>query len=520
VAAFVEFLDSAGLLARPSDRPVRVRQFCEKNTKRFVRAMGNPANFGLGKSLLGGLGQLPDPGDPNFAAALQEALLGDDDDEDDEEPPVVGPVRLPAEQERQDAIRAATSLRQLRLLAEFCAPPGRPLTGKGNLRLADARHLVAALETGDDPEFGGYRTLTSAAELPMLNWLFELALAAGAVRRNKGRLVAVARFGTLDETAAYEKVVRAAVDAGLSPTPYWSFPALEATRAAANGAVVVLFAELLDTEEALSEEELAEVMTGLLDEVTLGAPFLVERIPGMVSTQIERLAALGMVTIDGGGVALTAAGVPVAVELVRGAGIEVLLRPDPVTADAAAIAELLDFEDAEEWAEDAAAWLAVQPDRGAAMGGLADAVCAEGRATVAVMTGLTALESLAGQEAVPAVRRQIGGPHDGLVLNWLSGQSALDPAAVDPLRLISGLVDVLAVMMDIGGPEEVVAAFDQGAEEKQQLELLDHIWRLNHPRLADVLQAVGAHHPTKAIAKAARKALIRHRSWLANPPGR
>jgi hypothetical protein len=76
------------------------------------------------------------------------------------------------------------------------------------------------------------------------------------------------------------------------------------------------------------------------------------------------------------------------------------------------------------------------------------------------------------------------------------------------------------VTLDLGGPQEVVTAFDHGAEEKQQLELFDRIWRLNHPRLADVLEAIGAHHPVKAVAKAARRALIRHRSWLANPPTR
>jgi hypothetical protein len=38
------------------------------------------------------------------------------------------------------------------------------------------------------------------------------------------------------------------------------------------------------------------------------------------------------------------------------------------------------------------------------------------------------------------------------------------------------------------------------------------IWRLDHPRLPDVLEAIGGHHPDKAVAKAARKALMKHKS--------
>ena len=46
------------------------------------------------------------------------------------------------------------------------------------------------------------------------------------VRRHQGKLVAVARFAGLDEVTAYEKVVRAAVVAGLSGPPGMYFPGL------------------------------------------------------------------------------------------------------------------------------------------------------------------------------------------------------------------------------------------------------------------------------------------------------
>jgi hypothetical protein len=122
------------------------------------------------------------------------------------------------------------------MLADYCAAPGRPLTGQSNLRLADARHLVTALQTGDDPELGGHHKLQSAEDLPSLSRLVRLALDASVVRRKQGKLVAVARFAGLDEVMAYEKVVRAAVTAGLSGPPGVYFPR-DGTRAGRRGRV-------------------------------------------------------------------------------------------------------------------------------------------------------------------------------------------------------------------------------------------------------------------------------------------
>ena len=381
VAAFVEFLAHAGLLARGSDLPSQVRRYCERTTARFVREMGDPANFGMAKSLFssGDVSRLP----PGVADALVDELTGDDD------PPVVGPVRLPDDGEQRAAIRAARVPRQLRMLADYCAPPGRPLTGKGNLRLADARHLVAALDTGDDPEHGGRRTLRSAEDLPSLHRLVHLALEAGVVRRKQGKLVAVARFAGLDEVAAYERVVRTAIISGLSgPGVY--FPAISPVRAVADECVIGLLADLLDAGSAgLPSPVLVDSMAEFVAvEFPMLPDFLAGLIPGWVRTQLERLEELGVVTVTGEDIILTPAGVPVSVGLVEGAGVEVLRRPDPATCDASAIVDLLGALEAQEWTADASAWLAARPDRVAAADELVDAVCAEGRDPVAVVAGL------------------------------------------------------------------------------------------------------------------------------------
>lgn len=524
VAAFVEFLAHAGLLARGSDLPSQVRRYCERSVTRFVREMGNPANFGMAKSLFGpaavedpdrlaALVQRVEGMPPGAAAALLDELIADDEDD----APVVGPVRLPDEEERRAAIRAARVPRQLRTLADHCAPPGRPLTGKGNLRLADARHLVAALETGDDPELGGHRTLKSTEDLPSLSWLVGLALEVGVVRRQRGKLVAVARFAGLDEVTAYEKVVWAAVRAGLSGPPGAYSHVVEPVRAVADECVLAVLADLLDAgSEGVPARGLVDAMTAFVDMTFPELPELVTGlIPGWVRRQIERLEDLGVVASTGENVALTPAGVGVSVALVEDAGVEVLLRPDPATCAASAIVDLLGLVEEKEWTADASAWLAARPDRAAAAGELVDAVCAEDDDPVVVVTGLTAVSEVAGQDAVTAAHRHLGGPHDGLILYWLAERSEIDPSTIEPSRFVAGLIDILAAALDANGPEDIADTF-RGHDQDQQLELLAGIWRLDHPRLPEVLEAIGAHHPVKAVAKAARKALVQHRSRTAS----
>jgi hypothetical protein len=87
------------------------------------------------------------------------------------------------------------------------------------------------------------------------------------------------------------------------------------------------------------------------------------------------------------------------------------------------------------------------------------------------------------------------------------------------MRFVAGLVDVLAVALDAGGPEGLMDLYGDG-DQDQQVEILHRIWRLDHPRLPDVLEAIGAHHPVKAVAKAARKAKVQHRSRVASEAAR
>lgn len=437
---------------------------------------------------------------------------------------VLSRVRLPGAEERLAAVRSSSAMRMLHWLGGFCVAPGRAVTG--NLRLADARLLVQALDTGDDLELGGSRSLRSAADLPALSGVVDLAVAAGVVRLQRGRLVAVARFAGLDEVAAHERGAGGGtggvhrVGQLVLPEPGRGARVRGRVGAGAAGGAVDAGAA------GVAADELTELVAGLVAARFPGMWIFTQgMVPGLVERIVGGLAALAVVEFEDSTevcpecavahqwVRLTAAGVAPAVELVGAAGIEVRLFPDPVTADAAAIAGLLGEVEAPEWVADAGAWFAAQPDPAPAADALVAEFTTAERDSLIVVGGLEGLDEVLAEFAVPAVRAQQGGPHDGLVLHWLLARSAVDPGTVDPARFVGGLVDVLAAGLDGGGPEEVVSWFaniDQG----EQQQMLAQIWRLDHPRLPEVLDAIGHGYPVKTVAKAARRALMQHRSRL------
>ncbi|MEV1178341.1 plasmid pRiA4b ORF-3 family protein [Nonomuraea sp. NPDC049784] len=121
-------------------------------------------------------------------------------------------------------------VRELRAFTEWVGA-GRKLTATGQITLADARTLVALLDTGDvvDPDIGGrvFKT-TSSAELPGLVRTFLWARAAGLVRVVKGRLVPVKRAGPMLARphalwqAAFEAFPRLAE--AVCPGGWWTSP--------------------------------------------------------------------------------------------------------------------------------------------------------------------------------------------------------------------------------------------------------------------------------------------------------
>jgi hypothetical protein len=547
IRAFMTYLAAQGLLAPGSGTLSQLQRCCERNTARFVTEMADPVNYGLAKGLFAGAGSLGpgvlEPGldsDDALAAVMQRINALAPDDIDEAPTLIVGPARLPERHQRAESAAAAPALVQMHKLWQFCAAPGRPLTKKGNLRLADARQLVDTLGTGDVPdvEIGDYqRALRSAEDLPALSWLVELAIDARVLRRHRGRLVAVARWSELSPVEAIDRLVDAAVEAGLSGTLSSYLSWMDDVQDFIDEGVGRLLAELIDWQAAgkpLPIDELAELMVeGVVRSYSGLNDFHLLVIRDWVRVHLDRLAALGVVTLrevqeiptewgateaQGGIAELTPAGVPVAVRLAEELGIIVLSRPDPATATARDLVGLIEHLEPAEWLADAGAWVAhrgAEPAAREIVGVLNDA------ATPApvVLAVLTQLDGLVGEHAIPAVQTMLGGPHDSFAVQLLMVAGGLDSTKVDPDRLMRAGIDFMAVIYDVGGRDDLFAALAAGdCGPVEQAALLDNLWRTEHPRIVDLLEVIGEHHPDQRVAKSARKALLRHRSFLASRP--
>ncbi len=536
VAAFVEFLAQTGRLDPASDRPSTIRSWCERNQAEFLREMSDPDNFGMAKSLFAGVGGLqtgPELDDAAIADLAERVLELDDDTvagilgrverRNAGVPNTFNPVRIPDIEERLDDVQSAPLLLQVQALAEFCAAPGAALTEKGHLRLADARELVQMLATGDELE--GVR---SATELEYLDRVVRIAVTAGAVRRYQKKLVEVKSFGELDILTAHQRIVEAAL---VSVPPREGV--VDWLHDLRLGSSVLLLAALLHTgEDGLDGAELIDILERYVAERLPDPARLVEEmLPVCVDLVLGDFDELGLVEIvpddepcpdcdDEHFIALlTPAGVAAAVELLRGQGFEIPERPDPVGSSAAELVALAGVGRPEDWMADACAWLDASSDPSAARD-LLTAVVDGGADRLTLMLAIDAVDETVPEEAaVEAMRSLLDGPGDGFALLWLRERGAVGRSDVAPERWSGAMVDILSVSLDAGGEEELVSSF--GIEcVPERNELLDEMWRLDHPRVEEVLDVLGARHPDKATAKRARRAAVKLRTRLGQEAAR
>jgi hypothetical protein len=125
--------------------------------------------------------------------------------------------------------------------------------------------------------------------------------------------------------------------------------------------------------------------------------------------------------------------------------------------------------------------------------------------------GFVALQMFDIEVVEPLVRQLLDTPAAGHAALWLIAQGCADTETLGSFVDVGVFIDVLAG--DADDPEELCSAFMASPEP---LQLLEEMWRHAAPETAIVLDALGHHLPDKALAKAARKAAMRHRSWMAN----
>jgi hypothetical protein len=448
----LEFLARYGMLSPDSDLPDEMGDRCEEvweaaehRVSYDVRAKALFQHVRGGEELT--FGELVSRVRTMPVDEVAKALDGLDER-------AVGPLRLPNEREQWFAAERAPVFVWFAQLRQTCGEDGIELVDKG---LPDEIALVL----GVDP-----------AELPrILAW----ALAAGAVRRLKGRLVQV---------AAWRKVERHSMN--LIRKVFAAHPKLP------GRSLVQLSIELVKAAVARRSLDLSEVP-----------------VPAEV---VDFLMDCGLMFALGRDARLTACGMPILVDVAEANGLPVRVLPVALWST---VDELIDAIGAagDEWADDVREWSMEQPDRHNARE-LISRVATPDRPTAEVMVAIQACGDVFGdRRTVPPVRLLLGGPHDGPALLWLLRHKALDGGDVPAVRIADAHVVELAGLLDGGNVARMLDAVAEHGDTAQTIEFLNLVWRSDHPRTCDVLLVIAEHYGDETVAAHAQKLAERHRGW-------
>lgn len=120
--------------------------------------------------------------------------------------------------------------------------------------------------------------------------------------------------------------------------------------------------------------------------------------------------------------------------------------------------------------------------------------------------------SLVGASAEPALREVLDDAElGGLARVWLTEHGAVDVPAPSEAMVYWLTIDTVAAQLAAEGNSEELRALVQGLAQ-QHSGFFAAVWRVDHPAVADVLEAMGRLHPDKKVAKEARKAAFKARS--------
>jgi hypothetical protein len=558
IAAFTDYLAAERLLAPGSGSPGRLRAAAAGAASEFVAAMGDPVNFGLAKSIFSGaLADGADPGDPaqlddwvtrfnslsdeERKAILPDSAFSTSGTAGTSAPSAIAlpPVPVPRPEAVQASEAAAPVLRMFAELARF-AGAGRQLTQRGNLTMADARALVPLLGTGDvlDERIGArtFRT-RSSAELAVLHLVFSWAKKAGMLRIRHGKVLATKRGLALagNPAAEFGRALDALLAAGpltvrRVPGAWLDWPDVDALL---DSMVLHLLVPPYAARRPVPIAKLAEMAT----EAVLGT-FVFDRlddeyVAGRIGREVARIAdALELAGVlrrsfeaepepeawqplrPGGDVELTAAGVAAVQTRLPALGYDVPLSGLLATATAAELVAGLDPAHSGAVTAEVDAWLDRRtPEQAAAELAAAVAELAEPALQFLALAVLTDLEP---ELAVPQVWQlaEIPGSR-GFALCWLADNGMLDAQALYEPGSPDSFAQVLFRRLVMTEPAGMLETLALAGGDNQQAQLATELGLSPAPSAESVLEAIGAHHPVRPVAKAARKALFLRRSRAA-----
>jgi hypothetical protein len=543
VQTWLQYLDGTGQWAGGRFPPVLAG--LADLTPRYLDAMADPAKFGMAKSLFAGPALAGADLDLDDPASLQAAMdrfnaLSFEERKALTDPglavmsaaptvdlpmtPAVDLARAAAEAE------AAPILVQLRAAVDYLGA-GRPLTSKGNPKVADARALRDLFGTDDvtDYAIGDHEhKVRSADNLPHLMYLVDTAVEAGALRRHGGKMVGVKSFAQRDALEQVRAVFDAMVEMG-AIFGRWARYDLDEAALMEDGLVhwmVPVFVTGATEVDDIVEFAVDVVSTEFpsldwrgeprdqRDEITRRVEMLLDVVErcGLVIRRGERREPddYGRVKRRGGTLTLTELGRALMPPWLATGGYQTHDAADLADIDTSALLEVLASAPTLDPLD---AWALWAPDR------TPDDKAA---AVVAAMQVANSpnqrvegfgLIRAAGPAGEIAVRALLGTPlagYAGMLLVDVESEFLADAAAIEPALTYGPLVDSLAVALD-GDMDEVIELFDEMAHNAP-LEVLAELWRVEFTETIEVLEAIGRRHPDKVVAKAARKGVIQHRT--------
>lgn len=493
----------AGGAAQPDEVVTAMETFLE-----YLDATGqlHAGSDPLGE-LLGALGEIGELAD----VMASGDVLGDVDDDALggrlSLPPgfAAPPVRLAPEDELAAAARVAPAMARLAAFVAWVGD-GRPLDDDGELIPADAEALAGVL--GLDP--------VEPSGDPELDLVVEWAVEAGFVD-HLGAALSPTRSGReidAQPLAAWLEAFDALLELGVVDLggngPPWG-QALDAgmpelvVLAHLRGHPMVLdeLVELFWEQEADDFTELADgdpdVLAGLRQAVDEGAWQVV-----------EALAGLGVVAVEGRSLCITPLGALAAVRLLRDDGHDVPVIGELAGADAARLLDECGEMEPDQAEAELAAWLEAR-NLDDAVGELANAArqrSAWGRRPMLLLAlgqlGDAAAEAVRAQRSDPVLR-----PY---ATTWLIDRGLEDRHALSAEDMATLTAEQLAAILAVAGPDDLVETLSELGPPAEQVQAIEAIWRVEGPAVAGVLAAIGSHHRTKVVAKAARRAGFKRRS--------
>lgn len=544
--AFV-FMAESGLLASESAPADALADAAHEMAGECARRMEDPAYFGMAKSLFAGMGVDVEEGltQERLDAVMQQfnslpyeqrkAITDPGMGAPEPVGPTIGPVVMPSEERVRESAAAAPVLAGFLALSDFFGT-GRPLTKKGNVKLADAGALSEILGTEPLEQTYGDVTLRrhSAQRMPNLDHWVWWAREVGVLRVVKSRMVAVKAWRQRclrDPQGEASKAFTTLIEYG----PLSSYRPWLGGYDLLDDAVVALLSTVMTEGGPVEFEHIVDRVMDLRERVGVRSPLLgteherrsVARDVDLMLRLAERAGVVAQHDVVhepgdivevrvGGTVELTDFGISAVVEQARAEGVIVETIEAPEQLGARDLAELANAQDLAvgAWWDLVDTWLQAQDE--------------ERTALLDVFTAVDPLLLLALLDDVPEQRAEdvnavlsqaidTWGPdhpvsliaHAWLLETGATSRDDVNPEAQQRYRL--GLLGVIAE----SDPEALPETWGTGspADLLADVEAVSRLMPLNAVALLD---AIGRLHPDKVVAKSARREALRVRSRLAN----